>query len=114
MLFNEARPVSPGAPYYLSPASATGLDQNTVDVHARSSYLGAAVTGPQMGSFQAGGMAMVFFYNDNVLADQYGGIFLGHVSEPGFHAVVAGKPHGVFDTLDSQGRVVGNFRGNLS
>lgn len=35
MLFNEARPVSPGAPYYLSPASATGLDQNTVDVHAR-------------------------------------------------------------------------------
>lgn len=72
MLFNEARPISPGAPYYLSPASPTGLDQNTVDVHGRSSYLGAALTGPQMGNFQAGGMAMVFFYNDNVLADQYG------------------------------------------
>lgn len=72
MLFNEARPVSPGAPYYLSPASPTGLDQNTVDVHGRSSYLAAALTGPQMGNFQAGGMAMVFFYNDNVIADQYG------------------------------------------
>jgi hypothetical protein len=43
-----------------------------VDIHARSSYLAAALTGPQIGSFQAGGMAMVFFYNDNVLADQYG------------------------------------------
>lgn len=72
MLFNEARPVSPGAPYYLSPSSPTALDQNTVDVHARSSYLGAAITGPQLGSFQASGLAMVFFYNDNVLADQYG------------------------------------------
>lgn len=72
MLFNEARPVSPGSPYYLSPASPGGLDQGTVDVHARSSYLGAAVTGPQMANFQAGGMAMLFFYNDNVLADQYG------------------------------------------
>jgi len=72
MLFNEARPVSPGAPYYLSPASPTGLDQNTVDIHGRSSYLGVALTGPQMGSFQAGGQALVFFYNDNVLADQYG------------------------------------------
>jgi hypothetical protein len=72
MLFNEARPVSPGAPYYLSPASPSGLDQNTVDVHGRSSTLAAAFTGPMMGNFQAGGMAMAFFYNDSVLADQYG------------------------------------------
>ncbi len=72
MLFNETRPISPGAPYYLSPASPSGLDQNTVDLHGRSSYLAAALTGPQMGNFQAGGMAMVYFYNDSVLADQYG------------------------------------------
>ena len=72
MLFNESRPISPGAPYFLTSASPTGQDQNTVDIHGRSSYLAAALTGPQMGNFQAGGQAMVFFYNDNVLADQYG------------------------------------------
>jgi hypothetical protein len=72
MLFNEARAISPGAPYYLSPASPRGLTQTSVDIHARSSYLAAALTGPKMGEFQAGGLAMVFFYNDNALADQYG------------------------------------------
>lgn len=72
MLFNESRPISPGAPYYLSPASLSGQSQNTVDIHGRSSYLAAAFTGPQVRAFQAGGQAMVLFYNDFVLADQYG------------------------------------------
>ena len=72
MLFNEARPISPGAPYYLSPASPSGQQQHTVDIHGRSSFLAGAFTGPQVGCFQAGGSVMVYFYNDSVLADQYG------------------------------------------
>ena len=67
MLFNESRPISPGQPHYLSPASPTGQSQNTVDIHARSSYLAAAFSGPRLGDFQSGALALVFFYNDNVL-----------------------------------------------
>ncbi len=72
MLFSGARPISPGTPFFLSPDSARGLSQDTVDIHARQSTLGAAFTGPQIGCFQSGGLIAAMFYNDNVLADQYG------------------------------------------
>ncbi len=72
MLFNEARPVSPGTPFFLFPDSPVGFDEHTVDIHARSSFLAAAFTGPQMGNFQAGGLASALFYNDFVLAERYG------------------------------------------
>src|SRR5205085_2179797 len=34
MIFNDPRPQAPGVPFYLVPASPTGLPQNTVDIHA--------------------------------------------------------------------------------
>ena len=67
MLFHGARPISPGTPFFLTPDSPTGLDQNTFDMHARQSTLGAAFTGPQMGSFQSGGHVMAMFFNDAVI-----------------------------------------------
>ena len=72
MLFNGGRPISPGTPFYLLPGSALGFSQNTVDIHARQSTLGAAFTGPQVGSFQSGGLVMAMFFNDSVILDQYG------------------------------------------
>ena len=68
----KARAIAPGTPYYLLPASIAGFDQNTADIHARQSFLGAAFEGPQIGSLQAGGLLQVFFYNDNAFADAYG------------------------------------------
>jgi hypothetical protein len=72
MLFSGPRPISPGTPYFLTSDSPRGLNQDTFDIHARQSTLAAAFTGPQIGGFQSGGLVMAVFYNDNVLADQYG------------------------------------------
>jgi hypothetical protein len=72
MLFNRARPVSPGVPFFLTPQSRRGLDTRTVDIHARQTTLGAVFTGPKIGDFQAGGLVTAMFFNSNVLADQYG------------------------------------------
>ena len=72
MLFNGAGTISPGTPFFLVPDSVRGLDQNTVSIHARQSTLGAAFTGPQFGGFQSGGQMIAMFFNDNVVADQYG------------------------------------------
>lgn len=72
MLFNGARPVSPGVPFFLAPDSLTGLSQETVDFHARQTTLGAAFTGPPMGDLQSGGTFIAMLFNDNVLADRYG------------------------------------------
>ncbi len=72
MLFNTTRPIAPGVPFFLGPDTPTGRDQNTVDLHARQSTLGAALTGPRFGGFQSGGMVVAMFFNDSILADQYG------------------------------------------
>ena len=72
MLFNNARPISPGVPFYLSPDSPVGFDQNTVSIHSRQTTLGALFAGPELGKFQVGGLFMAMLFNDAVLNDQYG------------------------------------------
>ena len=72
MLFNDARPVAPGIPFYLFPDSPAGLDQNTVSIHSRQTTLGAILDGPELGNFQVGGFFMALLFNDAVLNDQYG------------------------------------------
>jgi len=72
MLFNTARPVAPGTPFFLGPDSFRGYSENTFDIHARQTTLGAAFTGPKMGDFQSGGLFMAMLYNDAVIVDQYG------------------------------------------
>ena len=72
MLFNDARPVAPGIPFYLFPDSPAGLDQNTVSIHSRQTTLGALFAGPELGNFQVGGLFMALLFNDAVLNDQYG------------------------------------------
>ena len=70
MLFNESRPLSPGTPFFLLPKSIMGFDEQTFDIHARQSTLGASLAGPQFGGFQSGGMLMAVLYNDAVIVDQ--------------------------------------------
>ncbi len=72
MLFNNARPIAPGTPFFLAPDSLSGLRQDTFDIHARQTTLGAALTGPQVGAFQSGGLVLAMLYNDAVIVDQYG------------------------------------------
>jgi hypothetical protein len=72
MIFSTARPVAPGIPLFLVPGPLEGFRQQTVDLHARSSSLGAAVVGPKIGDWQTGGLILALFYNDNLIADRYG------------------------------------------
>jgi hypothetical protein len=72
MIFSDARAISPGSPFFLTPRPTAGFDQDTVSIHARQSTLGAALTGPQVGNFQAGGLIVALLFNDSVIADQYG------------------------------------------
>ena len=72
MLFNSARPVAPGVPFFLAPGSPTGAHQNTFDAHARQSNLYAVFSGPEIGNLKAGGLVLANFFNDAVIVDRYG------------------------------------------
>ena len=72
MVFSTERPVAPGTPFFLSPRSPLGFATDTVDVHARASALGAVLSGPKLDDWQTGGLILVLFYNDNLIADRYG------------------------------------------
>lgn len=72
MLWNSARPLAAGTPFFLVPDSMNNLGQKTVDIHARQTTLGAAMSGPQMGQFQSGLSVVAVFYDNNILADAYG------------------------------------------
>jgi len=70
MLFNGARPVAPGTPFFLTPDGP--FDQDTFDMHARQTAMYFAAVGPEVGAFRSGGLILFNFYNDNVAADRYG------------------------------------------
>jgi hypothetical protein len=70
--FNRARPVAPGIPFFLTPASPFGFNQNTFDANARQTTLFALVSGPKVGSFESGGLVAVCLFNDALVVDRYG------------------------------------------
>src|SRR5205807_1304600 len=72
MIYSTTRPVAPGVPIFLAPASPFGFDTQTIDVNARPSALGAYFSGPELCGFKTGGLLLVSFYNDNLIADRYG------------------------------------------
>jgi X-X-X-Leu-X-X-Gly heptad repeat protein len=76
MLFAEERPVIPSAITLIAPDF--GNDTQTGEVHAKSSFLGAAVIGPQVGSFQVGGLGLAYFYGEIVDRD-VPGLFLARL-----------------------------------
>lgn len=69
-LFNSARPVAPGTPFFLAPKGP--FDDDTFDVHARATSLYFAGQGPEVGEFKSGGLIMFALYNDSIITDRYG------------------------------------------
>jgi hypothetical protein len=70
--YNHARPVGPGIPFFLTPRSPFGFNQDTFDANARATTLFALVTGPKIGDFESGGLIAVCFFNDALIVDRYG------------------------------------------
>lgn len=71
-LFNTARPVAPGTPFFLSPAPFPGFEQKTFDAQARQSLLFAYVSGPEIAGFETAAVAAVCFYDASIIQDLYG------------------------------------------
>lgn len=125
MLFNSARPIAAGTPFFLAPGSLAGLDQNTFDMHARQTTLGAAFTGPRSGDFQSGGLVIAMFYNDAVIVDRYGFLPLQAYGELRnqdwrfaaglqFDAFAPGLPTVLpFSALAATGNAGNSFRGQV-
>jgi hypothetical protein len=70
MLYNSARPVAPGTPFFLAPEGL--FEEDTFDIHARETTLYLAAQGPRIGDMQAGGLVMLALYNDSIVVDRYG------------------------------------------
>jgi hypothetical protein len=71
-IFSTKRPVSPGVPLFLAPASPAGQATNIFDLHARQSSINAFFTGPEMGGLTPGAEILALFFNDNISTDNYG------------------------------------------
>src|SRR5262249_40278502 len=67
MLYNSARPVAPGTIFFLTEHSPFGLSTQTIDVHARSTTLGLAFSGPKVCGFETGGLVLACLYNDALI-----------------------------------------------
>ena len=59
--------------FFLSPN--TGLNQDTVDIHGKSTALGAAVEGPEICGYQSGGLILIYFFGQQVFANTTGVFF---------------------------------------
>jgi hypothetical protein len=70
MLYNSSRPLAPGTPFFLTPEGP--FEDDTFDIHARSTSLYLAAKGPQIGEFETGGLIMICLYNDSIVVDRYG------------------------------------------
>lgn len=70
--YNHARPLAPGLPFFLTPASPFGFDQNTFDANARATTIFLAGKGPMIGQFESGGLVALTLFNDALVVDRYG------------------------------------------
>src|SRR5262245_60431582 len=71
-LYNSARPVAPGIPFFLAPPPAPGFSQNTFDATGRQTTLGAAILGPEVGRFKTGGVVAAVLYSSSLAEDLWG------------------------------------------
>jgi hypothetical protein len=69
-LYNSARPVAAGTPFFLAPDAQ--FDEDTFDIHARATSIYLVASGPQIGEYKAGGLIMFALYNDSIIVDRYG------------------------------------------
>lgn len=69
-LYNTARPVAPGTPFFLAPKGP--FDDDTFDIHGRATSIFLGVQGPKIGDWETGGLVLFCLYNDSITADRYG------------------------------------------
>jgi hypothetical protein len=69
-LYHTDRPIAPGTPFFLAPDAV--FEEDTFDIHARSTSVYLAAKGPEVGDFEAGGLIMFALYNDSIIVDRYG------------------------------------------
>ena len=70
MLFATARPNLPSGIVLITPDF--GKDTPTFEIHSKSTSLGAAFSGPEIGRFQSGGQIYSTLYGQTYEEDQYG------------------------------------------
>lgn len=71
-LYNSARPVAPGTPFFLTPGTVDGFRQRTFDATARQSTVYAMVMGPEVCDFQTSALVAGVFYNSSLTEDLWG------------------------------------------
>lgn len=71
-LYNTAKAVGPGTPFYLQPDSPLLFSSRSFEAHARQTALSALFTGPEVLDFQANGVVLVNFYESPQISDRYG------------------------------------------
>jgi hypothetical protein len=71
-VISTTRPFPAGAPLFLLPPSAAGLNTNTFDLHARQTSFGGSFTGPEVMGFTPGAFFLGFIQNDSLTSDAYG------------------------------------------
>ena len=125
ILLSTARPIAPGTPFLLGPDSLFGFETDSFSMHARQSMFGMALSGPEIGGLQTGGLVLVNFYNDAVIVDRYGFLPLQAYGELKNEDVrfAAGLQFDVFcpntanilpfSILSGSGNAGNNFRGQV-
>lgn len=97
MLLSDERPIIGSAPFFLSPEG--GLDQSSVNVHGKSTAIGAGIEGPCVSDYQSGGLILMYFFGDTVLANSTG-VFLaqgyGELKND-YHRVAFGVQSDIFN-----------------
>lgn len=70
LVFADARPIIASGIVFISPD--LGQDTQMAEVHAKSTNLGAALTGPEINGMQSGGMFLTYLYGERFQDDKYG------------------------------------------
>jgi len=70
LLFSEARPFLPSGVVLIFPD--LGKETRTFEAHAKSTNIGAALTGPEILGLRAGGMFVTYLYGEQYEDDRYG------------------------------------------
>jgi hypothetical protein len=71
-LFNSARPVAPGTPFFLAPRFTPGFNQATFDASGRQTLLSAYIVGPEFCGFQSSALIVTSFYSSSLVEDLWG------------------------------------------
>jgi hypothetical protein len=71
-LFNSARPVAPGTPFFLAFGPPPGFRQETFDASARQTTLSALVSGPEICGYQSSAVIVANFYSSSLVEDLWG------------------------------------------